>query len=89
MNGTDTLHLFVESLATAARVGGPLLAVALASGIAIGLAQTVAQVNEASVSFLVKVIAVAATIVVTGSALASHMTDFTKRCFDGISHVVR
>ncbi len=85
----DPLRLAIDALTTLAMVAGPLLVASLVSGVAIGIAQTVTQINEQSLSFLVKVVAVAAVLVGLGSALAGSMVTYTRRCFTGIEHVVR
>ncbi|MBX3186745.1 MAG: flagellar biosynthetic protein FliQ [Labilithrix sp.] len=85
----DPTRLVVDALSTVAYVGGPLLAAALLAGIAVGLAQAVVQVNEASLSFIVKLVCVAAIIVALGSTLSASLIGYTRRCFTGIETVVR
>lgn len=85
----DPLRLAIDALTTLAMVAGPLLLASLVSGVGIGIAQTVTQINEQSLSFLVKVVAVAAVLVAVGSGLAGSMATYTRRCFTGIEQVVR
>lgn len=85
----DPLRLAIDALATLGMVAGPLLVASLVAGVGIGIAQTVTQINEQSISFLVKVIAVSAVLVAMGSALAGSMATYTRRCFTGIEQVVR
>lgn len=85
----DPLRLAIDALATLGMVAGPLLIASLVAGVGIGIAQTVTQINEQSISFLVKVIAVSAVLVAMGSALAGSMATYTRRCFTGIEQVVR
>lgn len=85
----DPLRLAIDALTTVLYVAGPLLAAALVSGIAIGIAQTVTQVNEQSLSFIVKLVFVGVVLVGLGSALANHLVAFTGRCFAGVESVVR
>lgn len=85
----DPLRLAIDALTTLGFVAGPLLVASLLAGVGIGIAQTVTQINEQSLSFLVKVIAVAAVLVVMGSGLAGSMATYTRRCFTGIEKVVR
>ena len=67
---------------------GPVLGAALIAGLLVGVAQTVLQVNEASVSFVVKVIAVTAVLAVIGPAIGTQMLDYTRHCLEGIALVV-
>lgn len=85
----DPVRLVLDALTTTAYVGGPILLAALVAGVAIGLLQAVVQVNEASLSFLVKLACVALVILGLGSALAEQLVGYGRRCFGGIEHVVR
>lgn len=85
----DPLRLAIDALSTLGFVAGPLLIASLVAGVGIGIAQTVTQINEQSISFLVKVVAVSLVLVGMGSALAGSMVTYTRRCFSGIEQVVR
>lgn len=85
----DPVRLVIDAMTTTAYVGGPLLLAALGAGIAVGLAQAVVQVNEASLSFLVKLLCVGAVLLGIGSTLAGHLVGFTRRCFENVERVVR
>jgi flagellar biosynthetic protein FliQ len=82
------MRLVVDALTTTAYVAGPLLGVALVSGIGVGLAQAVVQVNEQSLSFIVKVVCVAGLLVALGATLAGQLTGYTRRCFTDLEQVV-
>ena len=68
---------------------GPVLAAALVAGLLVGVVQTVLQVNEASVSFVVKVVAVTGVLVVLGPALGTQMMDYTRNSIQSIALVVK
>jgi flagellar biosynthetic protein FliQ len=89
MNGEQALAMILEAVRIALWVAGPLLAVALVAGLLVGVAQTVLQINEASVSFVVKVVAVIAVLVVLGPALSSKLVDYTRGSLQAIEHVVQ
>lgn len=84
----DTVRLVVEALTTTAYVAGPLLGAALIAGVLVGLFQAVVQVNEQSLSFLVKLACVAAVLVGLGATLSASLVGYTRRCFTGIEKVV-
>jgi len=84
----DTIRLVVEALTTTAYVAGPLLGAALIAGVLVGLFQAVVQVNEQSLSFLVKLACVAAVLVGLGATLSASLVGYTRRCFTGIEKVV-
>lgn len=85
----DPVRLVLDALTTLLYVGGPLLGASLVAGVGVGLLQAVVQVNEASLSFIVKLAAVAVVLVVLGAFLATHLTGFARECFGGIERVVR
>jgi flagellar biosynthesis protein FliQ len=70
-------------------VAGPLLAVAMVAGVLVGIVQTATQVNEPSISFVVKVAAVVAVSLAFGSQLATHVLDYTRATYAAIGNVVR
>ncbi len=68
---------------------GPILLAALVAGLLVGVGQTVLQVNEASVSFVVKVIAVTAVLAAMGPAIGAQMLDYTRHSLESIALVVK
>ena len=89
MSTAAAMELFTRLLETALFAVGPLPAVALLAGVVVGVLQTATQINEASISFLVKVIAVVATGIVVGPMLARHVVDYTRSSFNQIADVAR
>lgn len=89
MSPDQAIALMADLLRTAAMVAAPLLVAALVAGIAVGILQTATQVNEASISFLVKVATVALVLVVLGPRLAAYVIDYTRADLEAISRVVR
>lgn len=88
MNNEQALAMVLEAFRITLWVAGPLLGVALVAGLLVGVAQTVLQINEASVSFVVKVAAVIGVLVVLGPMLARQITDYTRTSLQAIEHVV-
>jgi flagellar biosynthetic protein FliQ len=70
-------------------VVGPLLAVSLVSGVLVGIVQTATQINEPSISFLVKVLSVVAAGTVLGSQLATYVVQYAHTSFEAVAQVVR
>ncbi len=89
MNPDEAVALVSNLFRTTLFVSGPLLAVAIVAGIVVGIVQTATQVNEASISFVVKVIAVIAVGAALGSQLATYVIDYTRSCYGAIAQVVR
>ena len=88
MSSDQALGMILEALRVTLWVCGPILLIALIAGLLVGVAQTVLQINESSVSFVVKVAAVIAVLVVLGPVLATKLTDYTRGSLQSIEHVV-
>ena len=89
MNPDQAVALASTLFNTTLYVAGPLLAVAIVAGVIVGIVQTATQVNEPSISFVVKVAAVVAVGAVLGSQLATHVLDYTRATYAAIGNVVR
>jgi len=86
---SDPMRLVVDALTVTGYVAGPLIGAALVAGVAVGLAQAVVQVNEASLSFVVKVVCVAGVLVALGATLSQSLVGYTRRCLTDVEKVVR
>lgn len=62
-------------------VGAPLLIVALIVGLIVSIFQTVTQINEATLTFIPKLVAVLATMILTGPWMLSILVDYMSKSF--------
>lgn len=62
-------------------LGGPLLLVALLTGLIISLFQAATQVNEMTLTFIPKILAVFTTLVLAGPWMLQVIMDYTTRLF--------
>lgn len=88
MSVDQALNTILDLFRTVMWVAGPILAVSLVAGLLVGIAQTVLQINEQSVSFIVKVAAVVTVLLLIGPMLATKVVDYTKHSLEGIESVV-
>ena len=79
--GQDTLMLTLY-------VGGPVLIVALIVGLAVAIFQAVTQVHEMTLTFIPKILAVGATIVIILPWMLQRMLEFTTRLLSSIPTLV-
>ena len=82
MTPSDLAVLMREAMWIMLRLGGPPLAVALAVGLLVSLLQAVTQINEATLAFVPKALALALTMLLLGPFMLSTLTDFTHVMFD-------
>jgi flagellar biosynthetic protein FliQ len=80
----DAGWLLHEALLLILKLGGPPLAVALLVGLVMSLLQAVTQINEATLAFLPKALAIGAALLLTGNFMLRQLIDFTHLLFDRI-----
>jgi flagellar biosynthetic protein FliQ len=65
-------------------VSAPLLVVALAVGLVIGIIQAATSINEMTLSFIPKLIAEALALLLFGGWMLNTLVDFTRSIFERI-----
>lgn len=88
MTDQAIIHIAVMTMIIAAKLGGPILLVSLAVGLGISLIQSVTQIQEVTLTFVPKLIAVAVVIVILGNWMLHQIVDFTKEMFDMIPSLI-
>jgi flagellar biosynthetic protein FliQ len=68
-------------------MAGPILGVALAVGLAIGLVQAATSINEMTLSFVPKLVIVVMTMALLSGFTLTQMTDYFAFIFDEIVHL--
>ncbi len=87
MQEEDVALMLRESMMVMLKLGGPILAAALAVGLVMSLLQAATQINEQTLAFIPKVIAIGAAIAMAGSFMLAALTDFAHLVFDRIIQV--
>lgn len=81
MDPSAVLELGTQALWITVLVSAPLLTVALAVGVAVGVVQAATSINEATLSFIPKLIAMALTLALVGSWQITTLVDYTRGLF--------
>lgn len=89
MTTDGAIELIVGVVIAWMRMVGPMLLAALIVGLVVGVLQAATQINEASVSFLTKLLAMGLTMLAVGPWCAKQMVEYTQRTIESISDVVR
>lgn len=89
MTVDGALELLRNAILIAAELSGPAILAALLVGVAVGILQTITSVNEASVAFVVKLLAICLAFAVVGPRLVVRSVDYTRRTLGGIAEVVK
>ena len=77
-----------EAMKMALLLAAPMLLVALVTGLLISLFQAATQINEATLSFIPKLLAVFATAVIAGPWMLGLVLDYMRTLFSSIPQLV-
>ncbi|MBK7890246.1 MAG: flagellar biosynthesis protein FliQ [Bdellovibrionales bacterium] len=83
------MRLGQDALKTTAMVSAPLLGSALVVGLLVSIFQAITQINEATLTFVPKMIVIALVLVLAGPWMIDVITTYTTTLFEGISVFVR
>jgi flagellar biosynthetic protein FliQ len=84
MDTAMVVDLGRESLYVAVLIAAPMLGIALAVGLLIGIVQAATSINEMTLSFIPKLAALVIVLMILGSWQISVIVDFTRRIFERI-----
>ncbi|MFI1991836.1 flagellar biosynthesis protein FliQ [Actinoplanes sp. NPDC020271] len=89
MTDTMVVELGLQAMTVAAKLSAPVLLTALAVGFAISLFQSVTQIQEATLSFVPKAIAIGAVLLFCGNWMLHQMMTFTTQLFERVPDLLR
>lgn len=89
MTPQTVMDLAYQGMKLTLLMAGPLLGVALLVGLIVSLFQAATQINEMTLSFIPKILAVFVVLVVAGPWLIGQISNFTVHLFDNIPNLVR
>ena len=82
MDASTSIDLCRSTLLTAVVIASPMLLVGMAAGLAVGLIQALTQIQDQTVSFVPKLLAMAAVLLACLPWLLTQMVDFTHVIFE-------
>jgi len=88
MNSQTVLTISQTALETAVMVSAPLLLTALVVGLIVSILQAATQINEATLSFIPKLLGVFAATIIAGPWMVSVLVDYMQKLFESIPHVI-
>ncbi|MEW6065654.1 flagellar biosynthesis protein FliQ [Desulforamulus profundi] len=89
MTQTYVLHLAREALMMVVILSLPALGMAMLVGLIIGILQATTQIQEQTLSFVPKMVAVFVTLIVAAGWLLNIAIRFTTRLYEQIPNLVR
>ena len=88
MSAETVMSMTYLAMKVALSLAGPLLLVTLAVGLLISIFQAATQINEMTLSFIPKLLAVGIAVVLLGPWLISTMVDYIQELFSQIPGLV-
>lgn len=82
MDAATAIDLCRETLLAAVVIAAPMLIVGMAAGLIVGLMQALTQIQDQTVAFVPKILAMAAVLVACTPWLVVRMVDFTRTVFE-------
>ena len=88
MNDTQVLELVSGAMLVVGKLAGPLLISALVIGVVVSLLQTVTQIQEMTLSFVPKLVGMAAILLVAGNWMLRELTGWTSGLWNSLPTLV-
>ena len=88
MDQGTVLDIGREALLVTATIAGPMLGIALVVGLLIGIVQAATSINEMTLSFIPKLVALVLVLYLFGSWQITVLTDFASRLIARIPGIV-
>ena len=88
MTPENVMDLAHRMLLVTTLMAAPLLAVALITGLVIGMLQAATQINEQTLSFIPKLLMLALTLLTAGPWILRVLVDFTRDLYTSIPSVI-
>jgi flagellar biosynthesis protein FliQ len=85
---TDVTEIATQTMLVGAKVAAPILLTALLVGFMISLFQAATQIQEQTLSFVPKMIAVAIALLVTGNWVLNTLVSFTNQLFESLPRLL-
>lgn len=87
MNPTDVLDIGRDAVLLLLKISGPMMLVAMLSGLTVALFQALTQIQEMTLTFVPKIVLVFLTLILALPFIASALGNFTLNLFQYIQRV--
>lgn len=88
MSQTFVINLFEQAVYTILIVSAPMLGFGLLVGLLVSIFQATTQIQEQTLAFIPKIIAVLLSMVIFGPWMLSHLLDFTESIFNNLGSFI-
>ena len=89
MSDNDVMYLAVQAMILGTKLAGPILLISLVMGFIISLLQSVTQVQEMTLTFVPKLVAIAIIMLFLGNWMMHEMVTFTQTIIKDIPNYLQ
>ena len=89
MTDAGVIELAQRAVAITLMISAPILGIGLVVGLVVSVFQAATQIQEMTLTFVPKIVAVAAAIVIFGPWMLRSMVNFTTKLFSNLPYLVR
>lgn len=89
MSENMVLSIMKDGVMTALMISAPILIVSIIVGLIISIFQATTQIQEQTLTFVPKLIAIAAVGLITGAWMMNTIVEFTERIFSIIANITK
>ena len=84
----DVINILKEAIYTVVLSAAPMLIVAMVVGLMVSIFQATTQINEQTLAFVPKIVAVLLTLLLFGGFIFSNIGGFVTRLFQSINTII-
>ena len=88
MTDAQIIEIAIQAMTIAAKLGAPILLTALVVGFAVSVFQSVTQIQESTLSFVPKAVAIGVALLFTGNWMLHEMVSFTTLLYERIPELI-
>ncbi|CAG1003918.1 Flagellar biosynthetic protein FliQ [Rhodocyclaceae bacterium] len=88
MTPTTVIDIGRQAIEITLMISAPMFIAALATGLLVSIFQAATQINEATLSFVPKLVIIFLVMIVAGPWMITVMTDYMRRLFEAIPGLI-
>ncbi|MDP2822949.1 MAG: flagellar biosynthesis protein FliQ [Sulfuritalea sp.] len=88
MTPTTVIEIGRSAVELTLLISAPLFIAALVTGLVVSIFQAATQINEATLSFVPKLVAIFVTLILAGPWMITLITDYMRRLYESIPGVI-
>ncbi|MGI6151280.1 MAG: flagellar biosynthesis protein FliQ [Christensenellales bacterium] len=89
MEQSEVIIVLQDAITTILTVAGPMLVVAMVVGLIVSIFQATTQINEQTLAFVPKLVAILLVLLLTAGFIFTTMSEFTTRMFSYVGTLIK